>query len=60
MKDSDCYDEERNLCHGCGRDEMDDGWCPLCCSNGGWYAPGTEDCDFCPHDNECAEFQHNF
>ena len=48
-----------DVCEGCGSDGMDGGYCPLCCENGGWYSPGTEDCDFCPHDSECAELQRN-
>jgi len=28
---------------------------PEVCSNGGWYAPGTEQCDFCPWADVCSE-----
>lgn len=41
-------------CEGCGRGEMDEGQCPMCCSMGGSYAPGCEECDWCPSSNECA------
>lgn len=36
-----------DYCDGCGND----GPCPLCC--GGSYAPGSEECDFCKHSDEC-------
>ena len=53
--DRDDYDEDRDIpCDGCGRMEDDEGWCPMCCPNGGMYQPGTEDCDFCPCEEECA------
>jgi hypothetical protein len=39
------FDDYESVCDGCGRSEYDDGWCPLCCPNGGYFAPGTEDCD---------------
>lgn len=54
------YDEDlEQPCEECGRTDMDDEWCPLCCPNGGWYSPGTEDCDFCPYDSKCVALQKN-
>ena len=50
------YDEDEDIdygCDGCGRTQDQDGWCPTCCPNGGMYAPGTEDCDFCEYYKEC-------
>ena len=49
----DFSDEDSDTCEGCG-ESYGDGCCPLCCSNGGMYAPGTEDCDFCDYSSECA------
>jgi len=51
--DFDYDDDDVNECEGCGRTEMDDGHCPLCCSMGS-YAPGSEECDWCKYDSECA------
>lgn len=55
--DYDEYDddfEEKNKCPDCGRGDYDDGHCPMCCGSG-MYAPGSEECDFCEHSDECAE-----
>lgn len=51
--DSVYEDEGDDVCDGCGRGEMDDGQCPLCCGN--MFAPGSEECDFCEYSEECAE-----
>jgi predicted amidophosphoribosyltransferase len=47
-------DDDRQICEGCGRDVngYEGGGCPLCC--GSTYAPGSEQCDFCPYSEECA------
>ena len=42
-------------CDGCGRDV--NGYdevhpCPQCCSLD--YAPGSEECDWCPYEEECS------
>lgn len=43
------------VCDCCGKVEYDDrDGCPLCCNNGGAYAPGSEECDFCEYADECA------
>lgn len=47
------YDDTEGACEGCGK-PYEDGCCPLCCPNGGMYAPGSEDCDFCDYTEECA------
>lgn len=61
----DCFDDfdydrdDDNMdCEGCVKRENDPGFgrCPLCCNNGGSYAPGSEECDFCPSSDECARF----
>jgi len=49
-------DDYEHTCEGCGRTENDSGQCPLCCSGG--YAPGSEQCDFCEYDDECAEYTY--
>lgn len=49
--DCDGFDEDK--CDGCGRVFYDDGHCPLCCDCG-MYAPGSEECDFCEHSDECS------
>lgn len=41
----------------CEGEHSEDEECPLCCGNGGWYQPGTEECDFCQYETECATFQ---
>lgn len=47
-------DDDEEPCEGCGRYPGDDGEpCSLCC--GLSFAPGSEDCDFCGHSDECAE-----
>ncbi len=45
--------EDRQVCDGCGRDLNDDNVhpCPLCCPSP--YAPGSEECDWCPYEQEC-------
>jgi hypothetical protein len=48
----DFQDDESEICEGCG-EPYGDGCCPFCCPNGGMYAPGTEDCDFCDYASEC-------
>ena len=52
--DDDYEDDLDYECDGCGRTSMDDGWCPMCCPNGGSYAPGTEDCEICDYYQVCA------
>ena len=47
-------DGDEDRCEGCGRGHYDGGACPLCC--GHMYAPGTEDCEFCDYEGECAEY----
>jgi hypothetical protein len=32
--------------------------CPECCDFGGNYQPGTEECDFCPWADVCAEAKY--
>lgn len=55
IKDQDdCWDipddiGEEDICDGCGEVE---GQCPLCC--GFIYSPGSEECDFCGYERECA------
>lgn len=53
--DDDSEEDDRQICDGCGRDlngyDGDHG-CPLCCSN--TYAPGSEECDWCPYESECG------
>ena len=46
-------DDEIERCPGCGRTEYDSGQCVLCCPNGGAYAPGTEECNWCPDSDVC-------
>ncbi len=48
------FEDDRQLCEGCGRDinGYDGGKCPLCCSHS--YACGSEECDWCNHSEECA------
>ena len=47
--------DDTNTCDACGQD-FDNGetGCPFCCNNGGAYAAGTEECDFCKYSDECA------
>lgn len=48
--------EEPEYCDVCGRqlNTYDSGQpCPSCCGHD--YACGTEECDFCPHSDECME-----
>jgi len=40
---------------GCTIPHPPDEVCPECCSFGGWYSPGTEECDFCIHSDFCRE-----
>ena len=54
--DFDFLDDHEDVCDGCGSDGIGGTYCPMCCSNGGWYSPGTEDCEFCDYSDECAEF----
>lgn len=46
-EDNDCIDKD---C-GCSEDEH----CPLCCMF--TFSPGSEECDFCEHYEECLELQ---
>lgn len=50
------YNEEQ--CDGCGRALYDNGHCPMCCGCG-MYTPGSEECDFCEHSDECSEHAAN-
>ena len=49
MEDEFCDNSEDNDCDGC-----DGEGCPLCCINGGFYQPGTEECELCEYEAECA------
>ena len=54
MAQEDIYDDlaladGSDECEGCGDV---DGCCPLCC--GFTYAAGSEQCDFCQYERECA------
>lgn len=40
-------------CEGCG-EPYGEGKCPLCCGHS--YACGSEQCDFCEYERECAGF----
>lgn len=48
--EDECSDE---ACEGCGRSPEDPGHCPWCCESS--YTCGSEQCDMCPYENECAE-----
>jgi hypothetical protein len=54
------FDDDTCYCEGCGRDinSYDGEPCPMCCSNDGWYQPGTEECDFCRYSEECMREQY--
>lgn len=47
------WDDEPDICEGCGRDmnSYDGDPCPMCCPHS--FAPGSEQCDFCPYSDEC-------
>lgn len=47
-------EDDEVTCYDCGGDSMNGRQCPTCCGNS--YAPGTEICDFCPWDSECARY----
>ena len=49
---SDGSEDDNETCDGCGRHGMDEGHCPLCCSN--VFACGSEECDFCEHSAYCS------
>ena len=58
MKDVSDFDDDRDFCEGCGRElgTYDSGeGCPMCKECGGIYAPGTEECDWCPYSDECSK-----
>ena len=42
-------DDDEIECDGC-----DGGGCPLCLPCAGIYAAGTEECEWCPHEQECV------
>lgn len=48
------FNEDRQICEGCGRDVSgyEGGGCPLCCGHS--YACGSEECDWCRYSEECA------
>lgn len=48
-EDTDDDTDQRDC--GCSEDEH----CPLCCTS--IFSPGSEECDFCPHYEECGELQ---
>jgi len=48
--------EDIFCCEGCGRSDLDNGFCPLCCPSAGEYQPGSEECDFCMYSDECGKF----
>lgn len=52
MDDNFLVDDE-NTCEVCGA--VDGEGCPNCRSCGGFYQPGTEECDWCPDEDICAE-----
>lgn len=43
---------------GCDIPHTSDEICPECCSFGGDYQPGTEDCDFCSFTKLCSEMKY--
>ena len=47
------YNDEFDRCDVCGSDDGDG--CPFCRPCSGSYAPGTEECDWCPDSEECAQ-----
>lgn len=51
-------DEEWETCERCGADLLGGvafaGGCPECMPCSGQYAAGTEECDFCEFEKECA------
>jgi len=49
----DDFEDDNQTCDGCGK-PFGEGQCPLCCNNGGAYALGSEECDFCEYSDECA------
>lgn len=49
----DDYDDYRPRCE-MGHDDAEE--CLFYCNYGGWYQPGTEDCDFCRYEAQCREF----
>lgn len=49
--------DDDDVCEGCGKPNGE-GHCPMCCPYDGWYAPGTEECDFCEYSDECIEAQN--
>lgn len=54
MDEEDLYDEDDDRCEYCGAGPYDPP-CIMCKSCFGMYAPGSEDCDWCPFGDECAK-----
>jgi hypothetical protein len=52
------FDSDEYLCDFCGRDVngYDGNPCPYCCSHA--YAPGSEECDWCPYSDECFKLYY--
>ncbi|MEM4727471.1 MAG: hypothetical protein QXD04_04380 [Candidatus Bathyarchaeia archaeon] len=48
-------DEEWGEDTGCSIEHPPDEVCPECCSFGGAYQPGVEECEFCPWRDFCEE-----
>lgn len=46
--------DDDGRCEVCDADTIDGGDpCPACCGQS--FAPGSEECDFCEHEQECLE-----
>lgn len=48
-------DDERQEFTGCSFEHGQDEHCPECCSFGGVFAGGTEECEFCEYADACRE-----
>lgn len=55
----DPYEHERQFCDVCGHEIIpyERGHCPACYGCGESYAPGSEECDWCPFSDECASWE---